>query len=49
MFIDTHCHLDFDIFDKTRQKLLQNCNQLGINYFINPATKRSNWDKLIDS
>ncbi|APC91711.1 MULTISPECIES: TatD family hydrolase [Francisella] len=48
MFIDTHCHLDFDIFDKTRQKILQNCNKLGVNYFINPATQRSNWNKLIE-
>ncbi|MBF8998464.1 TatD family hydrolase, partial [Francisella tularensis] len=47
MFIDTHCHLDFDIFDKTRQNILQNCNKLGVNYFINPATQRNNWDKLI--
>ncbi|MBK2356610.1 TatD family hydrolase [Francisella hispaniensis] len=47
MFIDTHCHLDFDIFDKTRQKILHNCNYLNVNYFINPATQRSSWDKLI--
>ncbi|MWZ09871.1 TatD family hydrolase [Francisella tularensis] len=47
MFIDTHCHLDFDIFDKTRQNILQNCNKLGVNYFINPATQRNNWDNLI--
>lgn len=47
MFIDTHCHLDFDIFDKIRQNILQNCNKLGVNYFINPATQRNNWDKLI--
>ncbi|ORU21706.1 DNAase, partial [Francisella tularensis subsp. holarctica] len=37
----------FDIFDKTRQNILQNCNKLGVNYFINPATQRNNWDKLI--
>ncbi|MDE5007161.1 TatD family hydrolase, partial [Francisella tularensis subsp. holarctica] len=34
-------------FDKTRQNILQNCNKLGDNYFINPATQRNNWDKLI--
>ncbi|MBK2258463.1 TatD family hydrolase [Francisella philomiragia] len=47
MFIDTHCHLDFAIFDKTRDAILQNCNELGINHFINPATRRDNWDNLI--
>ena len=47
MFIDTHCHLDFAIFDKTRDAILQNCNELGINHFINHATRRDNWDNLI--
>ncbi|WP_150463946.1 TatD family hydrolase [Francisella sp. XLW-1] len=47
MFIDTHCHLDFTIFDKTRTTLLQNCDELGITHFINPATQRNNWDNLI--
>lgn len=47
MFIDTHCHLDFAIFDKTRTTLLQNCDELGITHFIDPATQRNNWDNLI--
>ena len=48
MFIDTHCHLDFDVFDKIRQKLVDDCSTLGINNFINPATQTSNWDKLLE-
>jgi TatD DNase family protein len=47
MFIDTHCHLDFDIFDNDRIALIDNCLKLGINLFINPATQSSTWDKLI--
>lgn len=47
MFIDTHCHLDFDVFDSTRKELVTNCRELGISHFINPAIKRDNWDKLI--
>ncbi len=47
MFIDTHCHLDFDVFDTTRQNLINDCRKLGISYFINPATQSSTWDKLI--
>ncbi|MBK2028127.1 TatD family hydrolase [Francisella noatunensis] len=47
MFIDTHCHLDFAIFDKTRDTILQNCDELGITHFINPATQRNNWDNLV--
>lgn len=48
MFIDTHCHLDFKIFDKTREELSKNCQGLGINQFINPATQRATWDNLIN-
>ena len=47
MFIDTHCHLDFDVFDTTRQNLINDCRKLGISYFINPATQSSTWNKLI--
>ena len=47
MFIDTHCHLDFDVFDNIRQHLIDDCSQLEINHFINPATQSSAWDKLI--
>ena len=48
MFIDTHCHLDFDIFDNSRIDILSKCDSLNVNYFINPATEFSKWDKLID-
>ena len=47
MFIDTHCHLDFEIFDKTRDNLLLECKTLSINNFLNPATQYSHWDRLI--
>lgn len=48
MFIDTHCHLDFNVFDKIRQNLVDDCSTLGINYFIKPATQTSSWDKLLE-
>ena len=48
MFIDTHCHLDFEAFDKAREELLKNCQSLGINQFINPATQRAAWQNLIE-
>jgi TatD DNase family protein len=47
MFIDTHCHLDFDIFNNNRKQLIKNCLALGITSFINPATHKACWDKLI--
>ncbi|MED7788231.1 TatD family hydrolase [Francisella sp. 19X1-34] len=47
MFIDTHCHLDFEVFDKNRNDLIHRCNVLGVKHFINPATQRDSWDNLI--
>ncbi|QIV94634.1 TatD family hydrolase [Allofrancisella frigidaquae] len=47
MFIDTHCHLDFTVFDKNRQNLIFECGKLGVKKFINPATQSSSWDKLL--
>ena len=48
MFIDTHCHLDFDVFDNSRIDIISKCDFLNINHFINPATEFSRWDKLIN-
>ncbi|WP_162902444.1 TatD family hydrolase [Facilibium subflavum] len=48
MFIDTHCHLDFDIFDQTRLSLLQDCQNNDITHFINPATSFDRWQKVIE-
>lgn len=36
-FIDSHCHLDFTEFDATRTKLIQQCQQLGIEKLIVPG------------
>ena len=47
MFIDTHCHLDFKVFDNIRQRLISDCSQLEVSHFINPATQNSTWDKLV--
>ncbi|MED7819267.1 MULTISPECIES: TatD family hydrolase [unclassified Francisella] len=47
MFIDTHCHLDFEVFNKNRKDLINKCDKLSIKYFINPATKKASWDNLI--
>jgi len=48
MFIDTHCHLDFEVFDENRKDLINKCGDLEIKHFINPATQRATWDNLID-
>ncbi|MEM5549802.1 TatD family hydrolase [Pseudoalteromonas neustonica] len=36
-FIDSHCHLDFAEFDATREQLIRQSLELGINHFIVPG------------
>ena len=47
MFIDTHCHLDFKVFNGNLNKLVKKCVESGITNFINPATVRKNWNNLV--
>ena len=35
MLIDTHCHLDFGVFDPDRDQVIRRARQAAINYFIN--------------
>ena len=45
-FIDTHCHLDNQIFDSDREDVLQSCNEKNVRQFILPGVTRSQWDRL---
>jgi len=45
--IDSHCHLDFEQFDLTRNEILANCLQLGINDIVVPAVTANSWQKLL--
>lgn len=46
--IDTHCHLDFEIFDSDRQQVLEHANNNGISDIIIPATQKNNWETIKD-
>lgn len=45
--IDTHCHLDFEVFDKTRRKLLEDCRNAGVCGWLVPGTTAKRWPKLL--
>ncbi|MGL5040045.1 MAG: TatD family hydrolase [Aeromonas sp.] len=47
LFIDTHCHLDFAVFDHDRTALLTHCRALGIKQFIVPAITEDNWAQVM--
>jgi TatD DNase family protein len=46
MYIDSHCHLDFDVFDQTRDELMSDCYAAGISGFLVPATTKDSWQKI---
>jgi len=45
--VDTHCHLDFEIFDEDRDDILFQCKSKGINSLVFPAVTAKRWNKLI--
>lgn len=48
MLIDSHCHLDFDVFDADRDEIIHNCQQLNIQKFIVPGVSLHNWSKVLE-
>ncbi len=46
MLFDSHCHLDFPVFDHDRDQLLEKCYQAGIHHICLPATERKHWNRL---
>lgn len=49
ILIDSHCHLDFEIFDHDREAILDNCQQLGITDIIVPGVTASTWQRLLST
>lgn len=48
MLIDTHCHLDFEIFDADRAEILSACRDLNISQIVVPSITRNAWDKTLE-
>jgi len=36
-FTDTHCHLDFDIYDEDRAEVVSHASQSGLSFILNPG------------
>ena len=44
--IDTHCHLDFEVFNADRGQVLQEAHDCGLIGIIVPGTHRQGWHNL---
>ena len=45
--IDTHCHLDFSVFDEDRETVLSGSRSRGVVGFVIPAVERKTWNALL--
>lgn len=45
--IDSHCHLDFSVFDADREHVIQRCSKLGVEHLILPAVTQQSWPPLL--
>ena len=45
--IDTHCHLDFPVFDADRTEVLHACREKNIHAIVVPGVCRKDWRRLI--
>lgn len=45
--IDSHCHLDFSVFDDDRAQVLTKCDELGVKHIVLPGTQADTWKRLI--
>ena len=46
--IDTHCHLDFPVFDHDRALILKQAKEKGFESIIIPAVVQKDWQRVID-
>ncbi len=45
--IDTHCHLDFEVFDADREQVLQEARDVGLIGIVVPGTHQQGWQSLV--
>ena len=45
--IDSHCHLDFAVFDNDREEVIHKANQAGVHKIVIPGVRSTSWSSLI--
>jgi len=46
MIIDSHCHIDFEIFDNDRQQVLERATTANVTRIIVPGVMQSSWSRI---
>jgi TatD DNase family protein len=45
--VDSHCHLDFQLFDVDRADILAHCQKIGVNDIVIPGVTADKWERLL--
>jgi TatD DNase family protein len=45
--IDSHCHLDFEAFDRDRNNILLHCQELDVKDIVIPGVTANTWQRLL--
>ena len=46
-FTDTHCHLDFPVFDRDRDTILEQCREHNIKSIVVPGVEAAHWLRVL--
>ncbi len=46
--IDSHCHLDFEAFNRDRNTVIERARHIGIRHIVIPGVSRRNWEDIRD-
>ena len=44
--VDSHCHLDFNVFDKDRDEVIRKANEYGVEYMLSISIDLENFKKI---
>lgn len=47
MLIDTHCHLDFSVFDSDRDLVVSSCKKQNVTSIVVPGVCRKHWQRIL--
>jgi TatD DNase family protein len=48
MFIDSHCHLEMEHFDKDREQVIKRCLEQGFTYILTVGTEEKYFERVIE-
>lgn len=46
MIIDSHCHIDFEVFDNDRSLVIERAQNKGIEHIIVPGVSADTWPRI---